>query len=384
MPDTRPQHIVIAVTLAKPGGAQSFVFQYASWLKQRGFQVTLLAGEGEWLLEQAEAAEIPCLRVPWMQREINPWADVRAILSLARLLRRLRPDVLHLNSSKMGVIGSIAGRLARVPRIIYCIGGWAFLEHIAPWKKRFYAIAERLTASFKDVIICLHPGDKRAAEERGIQPRESIAVIPNGIDIQALDNTRLSRSEARQALNIPPDCFTFGTIAHFYPAKNLPEYLEQAAPVLQMSPSSCIVLIGEGQERAKIESVIREHNLTHQVILTGSQEQAHRFLAAFDVFVLPSTKEGMPFSLLEAMVARLPCIVTDVGANAWVLEETGSWIIPACDASALQQAFQQALSSRGPLVEIGQRNRTAAETRFPLETTYEAQLAVLLGSFRKT
>ncbi len=375
-------HIVVAITQAVPGGTTSLVFDYAFWLKQKGFRVTILAGEGEWLFERCQEAELPCLRVPFMQREIRPWLDLPAIFSLAKLLKELKPDVIHLNSSKMGVIGSLSARLAGIPRVVYCIGGWAFLESIASWKKWVYAVAERFTAGLKDQIICLHPADKQAAEARHIHPREGITIVPNGIDLPSLDRARLSRAEARQTLNLSQDRFVFGTIANFYATKNLPAYIRSVASLLRNFPSATLVLIGEGAERLQIEQAIREQALESQVILTGAQPDAHRLLSAFDVFVLPSTKEGMPFSTLEAMAARLPCIVTDVGAHAWMLQQTGSWIVPCGDTSALQNAMQEAMQQRGRLVDIGEANRTTVEQRFPRERTFEAQLAACLP--RKT
>lgn len=378
MPHSAHPHIVLAITLAKPGGTTSFVYEYAVWLKKQGLRVTIVAGEGTWLIEQCKQAGIPCIQAPFVQREINPWRDLRAIFSLAKIFRSLTPDVIQLNSSKMGVIGSIAARIANVPRVVYFIGGWAFLESIAPWKKAFYRIAERLTAGLKDRIVCLHPGDKKIAELYAIRPRESIDVIPNGIDIAALDALRLSRAAARTELGIGEHDFVFGTIANFYPAKNLPAYLMSAAPFIKEHPTTKIVLIGDGPERAKIEAAIKTSVLGSQVLLVGAKEQAHRFLSAFDLFVLPSTKEGMPFSLLEAAAASLPCIVTDVGAHAWMLEGTTAWIIPSDNPKAIQQAMEEAFNQKAQLPEWGRAYRTAVSQRFPLNATFEQHLSVCL------
>lgn len=378
MPKPHQPHIVLAITQAVLGGATSFVYEYAIWLKQRGIRVTLIAGNGSLLFEQAAAAGIPCIRTPYMQREIKPWLDIPATFALAKLFRELNPDVVHLNSSKMGVVGSIAAQLAHVPRVVYCIGGWAFLESVSPLKKHIYTLAERLTASYKDEIICLSPGDKNAAEAAHIQPREGIAVIPNAIDLSLLDRTRLSRAEAREALNISQDRFVFGTIANFHGPKNLPNYIRLVAPVLKRLPSASVVLIGDGPERSRIESAIQETGVASQIILTGVKTQAARYLSAFDVFVLPSSKEGMPFSLLEAMAARLPCIVTNVGAHAWMLETTGSWVIPVNDEPALNKAMMEAVQNKRQLVDIGEANRATVEQRFPLEKMFEAQLSACL------
>lgn len=345
---------------------------------KHGIRVTIVAGEGTWLFEQCKQAGIDCLPVPFMQREIRPWLDLRAIFALARLFRTLKPDVVHLNSSKMGVIGSMAARLANVPRVVYFIGGWAFLESIAPWKKTFYRLAERFTAGLKDRIICLYPGNKDIAEAYSIRPRESIDVIPNGIDITALDATRLSRTDARAALGLAENDFVFGTIAHFYPAKNLPNYLTQATTFLRTHPTAKIVLIGEGAQRLKIEQAIKTGNIQSQVLLIGAKEQAHRFLSAFDVFVLPSTKEGMPFSILEAMAASVPCIVTDVGAHTGVLKGTHAWIIPPQDSQALHQALTEAFDQKAQLPQWGRAYRTSVSEHFPIHQTFEQHLKTCL------
>ncbi len=378
MSDSRSPHIVLAITQAVLGGATSFVYEYAIWLKQRGIRVTLLAGNGSLLFEQAATAGIPCLRVPYMQREIRPWLDLPATFALAKLLRELKPDVVHLNSSKMGTIGSLAARLAGVPRVVYCIGGWAFLESVSPFKKQIYALAERLTSGLKDEIICLSPQDKQAAEAQHIRPREQITVIPNAVDLQQLDRTRLSRAEAREALGLSQDRFVFGTIANFHSPKNLPNYIRLVAPILKRLPSASVVVIGDGPERPLIENAIQETGVVSQVLLTGVKAQAARYLSAFDVFVLPSSKEGMPFSVLEAMAARLPCIVTHVGAHAWMLEGTNSWIIPVNDGQALNQAMTAAVQNKRQLVDIGEANRTSVEQRFPLEKMFAAQLNACL------
>ena len=372
-------HIVLAITLAVPGGATSFVYSYAFWLKQRGNRVTVVAGEGEWLFERCREADIPCVRAPYLQREIRPWLDLPAMFALTHMFRELQPDVVHLNSSKMGVIGSIAARAAHVPRVVYCIGGWAFLESIAPWKKLVYSIAERLTAPQKDVITCLHPDDKHAAEERHIRPRERIEIIPNGVDLLKLDHERLHRTDAREALGLRDDQFVFGTIANFYPAKRLAEYLREAKPILLAHPNARLAIIGDGPERAELEHVIATESLSSHVLLCGAREQAARYLSAFDVFVLPSSKEGMPFSLLEAMSARLPCIVTDVGAHAWMLKSTSAWVIPPANASALQTALEEAMTQPERLARAGDEARNAVERRFLQENMFLAHLDTICG-----
>lgn len=379
MPSSTPEHVVIAITLAKPGGATSFAASLATFLHGQGKRVTVLAGEGEWLFQECKKIGISCLRVTSLGREIHPWHDLRSLWQLVHLLRALKPDVLQLNSSKMGVLGSLAGRLARVPRIVYCIGGWSFLESLPERTKAFYIWAERFSGPWKDRIICLHPGDAEEAAKHRIKSREPLQVIPNGIPIALLDHRRLSREEARAALGLPRDGYLYGTIGNFYPAKDLPRYLEACALVHREHPGTRFALIGDGQERSLIESARDRLDLREIVYLLGSREEASRYLLAFDSFVLPSTKEGMAFALLEAMAAGLPCITTDVGANRWVLGETG-WIVPPQNPIALARAMSDAYKQRLRATEKGLRARKTVETRFPIEETLRAHEAALFPS----
>lgn len=366
--NSSPSQAVIAITLAKPGGATSFAFTLARSLHMEGTSVTILAGEGTWLFEQCMKEQIPCLRIPSLGREIAPWRDLKSLIELIGLLRKLKPQALHLNSSKMGVLGSLAGRFARIPRIVYCIGGWSFLESLPEHKRRFYIWAERVSARWKDLIICVHPGDAEIANNYGIRGHEDTVIIPNGVDLADLDRHRYSREEAREFLGLPRDGYVFGTIGNFYPAKDLPRYLEACALVIKSHPNTYFALIGDGQERPLIEAAITSLGLETCVHLLGSRENASRYLLAFDSFVFPSAKEGMAFALLEAMAASLPCIVTDVGANRWVLGDAG-WIVPAKSPTALAKAMIDAYKDRRLAIEKGLRARKVVETHFPLSQT---------------
>lgn len=338
-----PAPIALAITLAKPGGATTFVFRLACWLKAQGEPVVVLVGdEGTWLEERCAEAGIPLQRIPHLRRAINPWHDLQALSAFRKALRALKPRALHLNSSKAGVIGSLAGRLEGVRPIVYCIAGWAALDAISPFQRATYLWPERFSASWKDTIVCLHPGDVSFAERNGIRPRKGFAIIPNGIDLNATRDGLLDRNAARQALGLPKEGFVIGTIANFYPAKDLARFMDTCALVKKQAPGTRFCLIGDGPERAAIETAIQAHHLEKTVILAGAREHADRYLSAFDLFALPSKKEGMPFVLLEAAAAGLPIVTTSVGAHAWMLPE--ATIVPAQEPRAFAEALLKAIA----------------------------------------
>lgn len=367
------QPIVLGITLGKPGGTTTFVWRFARWLQHRGENVVVLIGEeGTWLRERCIESKISFRVIPHLQREIHPWHDALALKSFYTALRDLQPRVLHLNSAKAGVIGSLAGRLARVPNIVYFIGGWAALSTSSPIQRAAYLWPERLTGRCKDTIICLHPGDAAFANKHGIHPKKSLIVIPNGINETALQASLFSREEARRKLSLPQEGWIFGTVANFYPPKDLPRYMRACRRVVDRFPNAHFCLIGDGMERGLIEEAIRTLHLELSVHLAGSREEASRFLRAFDAFVLPSKKEGMPFVLLEAAAAGLPIIATDVGAHRWMLPE--ATIVPPQNEETLAEALCQEMQMPHT------PDYKTSLARFDEEACFEAHFAALTES----
>jgi glycosyltransferase involved in cell wall biosynthesis len=181
MPDAK--RIVLAVTLAEQGGVQEFLLRLGSFLAEQGHNVTILAGEGSWLFPLAHDRHIPIRRLTHLRRAIHPWHDLLAFFELRRVLKELQPDAIHLNSTKMGVLGSLAARSVGIKTVAYRIGGWVFLEPLSPLTRWLYLQAERLSARWKDVIICVHPEDECLAHKLNIIPRKKLTTIPNGIDL---------------------------------------------------------------------------------------------------------------------------------------------------------------------------------------------------------
>lgn len=367
----------ICITRAVPGGATVFVFDLARFLKRAGHDVHVVAGDGEWLVEKCADAQIPFHRLSWMQRELHPYKDTRALFELTAKLKELKPDAIHLNSSKMGVLGSLAGYFAGIKNIVYCIGGWAFLETMPKWKRATIVLAEKIAARFRDVIVCVHPGDVEVAQKEHIKPKKQLTYIANGVDVEALDEARLSRLDARDQLGISADAFVFGSIANFYPAKDLPNFVKATKRYRELGGTGMVAIIGDGPLRQEIENTITENAMESFVLLAGAKEQASRYLSALDVYALPSAKEGMPISLLEGMAASLPCLVTDIGAMRWMIEPYSGLMIPPQNPEELARAMIRLERDNDLREELAANARETVQARFPLQKTLEAHEKLL-------
>jgi glycosyltransferase involved in cell wall biosynthesis len=324
--------VLYVVTQSAPGGAQRYVLDLAARLPQP-FTPVIAAGcdGGGDLLRSAAAHGIRTLPLSQLRRSVNLGLDQRAVAEMKAVFSREQPAVVHLNSTKAGVLGALAadGKCA----MVYTVHGWVFHEQLPAWRRLAYRQIERYSTRRLDRVIVLSERDHVAGIKLGVAPHK-LVLIRNGIDPPVF----LGREEARQRLTAlcgwPLDKRRLVLcIAGLYPAKGLP-YLVTALD--QLPPECCCVVLGEGPLRPALERQARGAGLQGRLCFAGHVPDASELLPAADVFVLPSLKEGLPYVLLEAMAARVPIVATRVGGIPELLEAV---LVEAGDAEALAQAI---------------------------------------------
>lgn len=313
------------------GGAQRFLLELISRLDRQKYDILAAvgnAGNGEFT-ESLTGLGIEVRQLKFLTRNISPVSDIRAVSEIRRIIGSYRPTTLFLNSSKAGFVGSLAAKPEisnRNMRVIYRIGGWSFNDPGPRWKSMALKNLERLSAPWKDIIIVNNRHDLEQAKKFNIRPREKLCLIHNGLDVYKMDfsppeeaRLKLFEKAAKHSGKVFQTQVSIGAIANFYPAKGL-DNLVSAAEYFKHNDGVSFFIIGDGNERQKLEQLIREKGLEKKIILLGRIPDARRYLPAFDIFVLPSVKEGFPWSLIEAMAARLPVIATRVGAVPEIIE----------------------------------------------------------------
>lgn len=334
--------ILFLVTQSELGGAQRYLSYIISSLNKKKFSLMVAAGKGndDFFFEklknnhqQLASFPVQTITLKHLKRVPDPLNIFLSIKEIRELLETEKPDVLFLSSTTAGILGSIAARLYKRNQapyqldsqfcVIYRIGGWSFKDPRPDWMNQVLIWAERLTSRFKDKIIVNSQSDKESALKNNICPKEKIRVIYNGLDPGHLEflppaEAREALSEKHPQLDIGDTDKVIGCIANFYPTKGIPDLIK-AANLLE-TPEFKMVLIGEGKQRKTIERLIKKHQLQKDVFLLGKIPQAYRFLKGFNLFVLPSLKEGFPWVILEAMAAKTPILATQVGALPEVLE----------------------------------------------------------------
>ena len=371
--------ILFIVTQSEFGGAQRFIYTFISGLKRH--KIVVAAGiegdDNKGLLKALDKIGISTRRLKYLRRGVNPLFDFLGLIEIRKLIKKEKPDTLFLCSSKAGAVGGFAGRLANVPKIIYRIGGWTFNDPWPKWKKKIYIWIEKFSAKFKDIIINNAKSDTEQAKKMGIKPKKEILTIYNGIDTNNLKF--LDREEARKEIlgGSVSGWQLIGVIANLYPAKGL-EYLIEAASIIRNRFVSIkFIVIGEGMERLKLKELIKKYNLEGSFFLVGAVSDAYKYLKAFDIFVLPSVKEGFPWVILEAMAAGVPIVATKVGAIPEILENSSirqladsgqaALLVEPRSAKELSQAIFELLEDYSFRTRIAENAKKVVEEKFSLE-----------------
>ncbi|MBI2050367.1 MAG: glycosyltransferase family 4 protein [Parcubacteria group bacterium] len=338
--------ILYIVTQQEFGGAQRYIFDLATNLDKSQYDVHIAAGEekegfpasnGDKFFDRARGQNLTVHSLKHLVRPISLINDFLAYFELKKLISELKPDIVHLNSSKAGVLGSMAAKALGVPKIIYTAHGFVFNEPMNPLKRWLYTHAELGTAKRVDRIIAVSEFDRQAGIKAGIDENK-IVTVHNGIDPSSL--RFFSEEDARAQLNITEHTPLIGCIANFYQTKGLDVLIGAMADI-----NAQLVIVGDGELRPQLEEQIKKLNLADQVHLTGQLPDAHQYLKAFDIFVLASRKEGFPYVLLEAAAAGVPIVATRVGGVPEIIhDEITGYLAEPCNPDELAQKISQALA----------------------------------------
>jgi len=364
------QKILYFITQSEFGGAQRYVFDLAMNLKA-DFRVAVALGEpGEngTLAKLLLKNNIPYFIIPHLKRGISPLKEILALKEIMKLLKDYRPDIIHLNSSKISVLGSIAAIFTKA-KTVYTVHGWVFNEPLPAALKWFYLRLEKFAARFKDKIICVSEADRQSALKHKIAPAEKLITIPNGL--APLDFH--SPEQAKKILNRPAANFLIGAIGNLYKTKGYEYFIETANILINRRRlSATFIIIGEGQERRHLENLIKKYHLKNNFILTGGIEEAAKLLPAFDVYLCSSVKEGLPYSILEAMQAGRPIVATRVGGIPEMIKEGKTGLLArSADPKGLAEKIKTLLDNKALAEKLGQSAKASVAAEFSLEKMIE-------------
>ena len=345
------------ITLSDWGGAQEHVFALARGFRGT-FDVTVACAPGGPLVERLRREGIPVVEIPSLRREPSPLDDLRTLVRLARWIRQERFALVHCHSTKAGLLGRIASRIAGVPGIIFTAHGWAFAGGWHPAVRVAAALAEMAAARISTAIICVAHHLRQEALRMRIGPPDRIVVVHNGVDPGPwLQDSPAGARSARAGdpctavmvcrLNDPKD-----------PATLLDAWQRVGGP-------HRLLIVGDGPLRPGVELMAGRNGLADRVVMLGARGDVPALLRGADVFVLSSRWEGLPIVVIEAMLSGLPVVATDVGGvREVVVEGETGFLVPPQDPSALASALERLLGDAELRRQMGAAGRKRALAHF--------------------
>lgn len=347
------------MTSAGFGGASMHVLQLLKFMRSLGHEVALVSAPDRRLITEAKNAGAKVFENPYFVRRFHILNDVKAFIPVYKAIRDFKPDIIHAHSTKAGVIARFWSAVLGIKSVIFTAHGWVFTEGKKYIERWITAQVEKLMAKFTAKIICVSEFDKNLALKFSVAPENKLITIHNGVDPMAFAESLKSKNLKKIDNEI---CITF--VGRLAPPKDIFLLID----AVQSIDGIKVLIVGDGELRDKVEKYILKKNLDTKIKLLGERADVPDILAQSDIFVLPSRWEGLPLTIIEAMMAKLPVVATAVGGVPELVDDgiTGI-LVPPADVEALRVAIKKLIEYPDLRIKMGENGYKKAVEKFKLE-----------------
>jgi glycosyltransferase involved in cell wall biosynthesis len=353
------------------GGPALHVTYLTEGLASRGYETTLVAGDvarGEESMERiAQSAGVEVVRLPGLSRELSPVRDLVAAFQLARIIRKVRPDVVHTHTAKAGAVGRAAALVAgrQRPVVVHTFHGHVLRGYFGELGSRVFRAIETTLALMSDRLVAVSPEVRDELVSLRVAPAAKFEVIRLGIDLEPRVRFDGDVTEVRRRLGIGPDVFLVGWFGRMTAVKRTDDLLTTLSALRALGVEAMLLLVGDGDDRERLEERAHELGLARSCLFLGYQDDVAPFYASCDAVILTSANEGTPVTIIEALAAGKPVVVTDVGGVSDVVEDgvTG-YLVPPGATDLLAERLQAIAADPVAAGDIANAGREAVIRRY--------------------
>ena len=384
--------ILYIITKSNWGGAQRYVYDLARGLPQDNFEIAVAAGGSRCglLMKKLNEARIHTISIPFLQRDVNIIKEFLSFFALIKIFNSERPDVIHLNSTKIGGLGAVAAWLSsfvtrRRSLIIFTAHGWGFNEDRPLFLRIIIFLAQWITVLLCHKIIALSGAVHNQAMYFPFV-RKKIYFTEQGLEPPIFLSKEKAKTELLRAFNkTNPVSKEFpglwiGCVAELTKNKGL-TYLVDAIHLIQPPTAHFqLLIISDGEDRGTLQLQISRIGLRDKIFLLGFVPEAARYLKAFDIFVLPSVTEALGYVLIEAGHACLPVVATKVGGIPLIVKDGESGIlVPPKNPETLAGALKKLLDDEALRKKMGKKNYEIVFQKFSLPRMLKETIDIYNG-----
>ncbi len=311
--------ILLIITRADIGGAQLFVITLAKGLKELGYDVEVVAGDGDYLFGELDKYKVKYRYFKSLKRDFNIFNSFDFVFQLAKLIKENNYDIVHMNSSN-ALIGAFSSFfLKHKPKYIFTFHGLSFLD-----KNYEMNSILRLLSKLYFKFFLLKVDEPVFVSNTNLKESIDSSLVKDGkVIYYGLNENEMQFVSAKDARDYFSDLtdydlskvFLVGSAGRLAYQKNYDFLINNFEKIKQNFPDSKYVVVGDGPYRERFDQTIKEKGIQNDFFLVGAIKNAYRYMKAFDVFTLPSYYEGLPLSLIEAVMAEIPILASNVGGN---------------------------------------------------------------------
>lgn len=306
------------------GGVLEYLYMFLNNFKNEDYENILIVSQDyEKSLEKFKNI-VKDVYIIQMTREIKLKQDIKSTLEIRKLLKKIKPDILYLHSSKAGAYGRIAMFFNRKIKILYNAHGWYFNADMSIKKKKIIALIERILAIRADKIINISKSEYDSALKYKIASEKKMCIIENGIDFKKFDGCDKFREETRKKYNIRDNEIVIGVVGRLSEQKDPMTTIKAFNEVYKENKNVRLMYVGSGELENEVMKYAKENNLAQLVTITGWIDDTEKYIPAFDIAILPSKWEGFGLVLVEYMACNKPIVASNVGGITDIIKTENS------------------------------------------------------------
>ena len=357
------------------GGPALHVAYLTKGLQSRGYDTTLVAGRlahGEDSMAYvADGLGVDVVPLGELHREVSPVYDPVAAARLVRVIREVRPHILHTHTAKAGAVGRAAALVAgdaRPPVIVHTYHGHVLRGYFDPLRTEIFRETERALARHTTRLIAVGPEVRDDLVELGIAPPDKFSVIRLGIDLESRTFGSERRAEFRRLFGVPEGRFVVGWIGRMTAIKRVPVVLAAFRQLLDRGVDATLCLVGDGPDREEIEQRAFALGVARHTLFVGYQRDVAPYYAFFDALLLPSGNEGTPVVAIESLAAERPVVATRVGGVPDVVTDgEDGFLVEPGDLAGLADALERLARDPELRARFGAAGRARVVPRYRVE-----------------
>ena len=324
---TMPTRVLRVIARMNIGGPAIHASLLTRGLDPSRYESWLVTGvpsgdEGDYLTFRGQKLD-RVVTIPGLGREIQPWQDWQAYRELKRVIRDVKPTIVHTHTAKAGVLGRLAARRCGVPIVIHTFHGHVLKGYFSRSKERMFVQAERIAARASTRLVTVSDVVRDELLERGIGRTDQFDVVRLGFDLAPFTAARQHAGAFRAELGVDADTPLIAIVARLVPIKAHETFLDMAARVAAKHPTARLVIVGDGERRAGLEAEAAARGLRPRIHFLGWRADLEKIYADVNVVVLTSRNEGSPVALIEAMACGRPVVSTRAGGVAELVGDAG-------------------------------------------------------------